>query len=144
MPLPEKINFELVSPEEKLVSEQAYMVVAPGDEGDFAAMPGSSSILASLRPGVVTIHWEREEKEPLRVFITGGFADVTGEQCTILAEQANDVADFDQSEIEQQIRNLQEDLGMAKDRKDIRQIKENLTIAYAKLEVLTGKAVISL
>lgn len=144
MELPEKINFELVSPEEKLVSEEAYMVVVPGDEGNFAAMPGSASTLASLKPGVVTIFWEKEEQSPLKVFISGGFVDVTGKQCTILAETADDVADFDRTEIEQTIRNLQEDLSLAKDKRQKSQVQENLAIAKSKLEAVTGKAIISL
>ena len=144
MPLPENINFELVSPEEKLVSESAYMVVLPGDEGDFAAMPGSASLLSSLKPGLVTIQWSKEDKEMMKIFITGGFADVTGAQCTILAEQAQEISDIDQAETEQTIRNLQEDLSLAKDKKEQSRIEENLTIAKAKLQSLTGRAIISL
>ena len=149
MALPEQIHFELVSPEEKLVSEPAYMVIAPGDEGDFAAMPGSASLLSSLRAGVVTIHWHKDgeghsDQSPLRVFITGGFADVTGTQCTILAEDASDVSEFNQAEIEQTIRNLQEDHGMAQSDKKRQAILENLNIAKSKLEAMTGKAIVSL
>ena len=144
MALPEKINFELVSPEEKLVSEQAYMVVVPGDEGDFAAMPGTASTLSSLKPGVVSIFKDKDEESPLKVFISGGFADVTGDQCTILAETADNVADFNKNEIEQTIRNLQEDISLAKDERQKLQVQENLAIAKSKLEAVTGKVILSL
>lgn len=139
------IDFSLVSPESELASMEAYMVVAPGDDGDFAAMPGSASLLSSLRPGLVAIYENKEDQEPSRrIFIAGGFADVSGKQCTILAEHATNIEDFNQAEIEQTIRNLQEDLGMAKDNKARAQVQENLRIALAKLEALTGKVVTGL
>lgn len=140
-----KTNFELVSPEEKLVSKQAYMVTVPGDDGEFAAMPGSASLLSSLKPGLVKVYVEdREESSPDKIFITGGFADVSGEQCTILAESAQNLSDLDQADIEQTIRNLQEDLGMAKETKEKNKILEKLELQKAKLEAITGKAITSL
>ena len=132
-------NFELVSPEEKLVSKPAHMIVVPGDDGDFAAMSGSASLLSSLRSGVVQIFWETKSDDPQQIFITGGFADVNGDQCTILAEDAQDVADFDQSDIEQTIKNLQEDLDYAKDDQEKKKIKDKLALANARLEAVTGK-----
>lgn len=139
-----KTNFELVSPEEKLVSKQAYMVIVPGDDGEFAAMPGSASLLSSLKAGLVKVYVEDRESSPDKIFITGGFADVNGEQCTVLAESAQNLSDLDQVDVEQTIRNLQEDLGMAKETKEKNKILEKLELQKAKLEAITGKAVTSL
>lgn len=142
--LSDKINFELVSPEEKLASEKVRMVVVPGDDGDFAAMPGAGSVLSSLRPGVVNVYSEDQDMSPRRVFISGGFADVTAEQCTVLAEHADDVIRLEQSEIEKEIANLKEDLSSVSDKKAADKIKVRLEVAKAKLEAVLGKALTSI
>lgn len=138
----ENIHFELVSPERKLMSDPAYMIVVPGDEGDFAAMPGSASTLSSLRAGVVKIFWNREDKTPEQIFISAGFVDVTGTQCTILAEQANDVTQFVQADIEKEIENLGVDLNAAADAHAKTAIQEKISIAKAKIEAITGRVVL--
>ena len=133
--------FELVSPEEKLVSEPASMVVIPGDEGEFGVLSGHSALVASLRPGVVEVYTE-EQKDPSRkIFIAGGFADVTESSCTVLAEEAIDLKDLDQDQIEQQISNLNEDLGVAQEQVDKARIEKRLNLAKAKLSAITGKLV---
>ena len=86
------IQFELVSPEEKLVSEPVAMAVIPGDEGEFGVLVGHSALVASLKPGVVELSVDGQDNR--RIFIASGFADVTPEQCTILAEEAVNVCAF--------------------------------------------------
>lgn len=80
-------NFELVSPERKLISEEAFQVVIPGDEGDVGVRAGHMALVMSVRPGVVeVIRTEGGEKE--KIFIAGGFADISQTNCTVLAEEA--------------------------------------------------------
>ena len=133
------IQFELVSPEEKLVSEPVKMAVIPGEEGEFGVLAGHASLVASLRPGVVELYAEGQEAASQRIFIAGGFADVTGEQCTVLAEEATAVDALNQSEIEQQIADFNEDLGRAEDEIEKVRAEKNLTMAKAKLSAITGQ-----
>lgn len=79
--------FELVSPEERLMSLQAWQVTIPGYEGDFGVRAGHSALLSSLRAGVIEVR-ETPTSAPVRIAVTGGFADVTATQCTVLAEDA--------------------------------------------------------
>lgn len=79
------LQFELVSPERKLVSVAATQVQIPGMSGDFTAMPNHAPYLTTLRPGVVRVVAGGETTEYL---VTGGFAEVSAEAATILAEQA--------------------------------------------------------
>lgn len=81
----ETLQFELVSPERKLVSTAATKVQIPGATGDFTAMPKHAPFLTTLRPGVVTVHGEKGVEE---FVVTGGFAEVSPTSATILAEQA--------------------------------------------------------
>ena len=79
------LQFELVSPERKLVSAAATRVQIPGLEGDFTAMPRHAPFLTTLRPGFVTVTAEGQVSEYL---VTGGFAEVAPEAASVLAERA--------------------------------------------------------
>ena len=95
------IEFELVSPERLLKSEPVEMVVVPGAEGAFGVLPGHSLLIAAVRPGVIDIHEGGQVKES--IFVTGGFAEVSPERCTVLAEEAVPVADIDKDEAEKRL-----------------------------------------
>jgi len=82
----EKIQFELVSPVKLLLSEPVEMVVVPGEDGDFGALPLHTPLLSTVRPGVIDIH--NGGKVSNRIFVAGGFVEVTGERVTVLAEEA--------------------------------------------------------
>jgi F-type H+-transporting ATPase subunit epsilon len=82
------LQFELVSPEKKLASAQVAMVVVPGTEGDFGVLPGHAPMMSTIRPGVIEIYASEGTMPSARYRIEGGFAEVTPEGLTILAEQA--------------------------------------------------------
>lgn len=133
-------NFELVSPERKILSEPATMVVIPGEEGDFGVLPNHSDLMSSVRPGVVLVFLPGET-EPKRIFIAGGFADVTALNTTLLAEEALNVNDLNQTDLEQTIRNLTEDMALAADETEKARAQKKLTLAKAKLTAITGQIV---
>ncbi len=80
------VEFELVSPERLLLSAAVEMVVVPGAEGDFGVLPGHAPMIAGVRTGVIST-FEGGEVDR-RIFVAGGFAEVTPERCTVLAEEA--------------------------------------------------------
>ncbi|PWR24275.1 F0F1 ATP synthase subunit epsilon [Zavarzinia aquatilis] len=86
----DKVHFELVSPERRLFSADVEMVVVPGSEGDFAVLPDHAPFVALLRAGVVEVH--DAGKTSARLFVRGGFAQVTPAGLTVLAEEAIDLA----------------------------------------------------
>ena len=137
---PQMIQFELVSPEEKLVSEPVYHAVLPGEDGEMGIGVDHSSFVLALKPGVVRLYREKGA-EPWKIFSTGGFADITGKNCTVLAEDAMNVKDFDQAAIEQEIKNLNEDLGRADDAVEKARVLRKMAMAKAKLQAITGKIV---
>ena len=83
-----KLRFSLVAPERELFAGEVDQVDAPGAEGDFGVLAGHAPFMTTLREGVVTVR----DGGTVRVFqIQGGFADVTPQGLTILAEQAVEV-----------------------------------------------------
>jgi len=87
-----KILFELVSPAKLVVSSPVDMVVVPGSEGDFGALPQHAPMIATVRPGVIDVH--DGGKVAKRIFVAGGFAEVTETRVTVLAEEAIPLADL--------------------------------------------------
>ncbi len=130
----EQIQFELVSPERLLLSQPVEMVVVPGAEGDFGVLPGHAPMVSSVRPGVIAVFEGTQVKQ--RIFVAGGFAEVTAERCTVLAEQAVPVADMDRGAIESEIRGAREDLAEAKDDLARGRLEGQITVAEAKLAAL--------
>ena len=79
------MQFDLVSPERKLASGQATAVHIPGAEGDFTAMPLHAPVVSTLRPGILSVEMDGGTTE---YAVTGGFAQVTSENATVLADAA--------------------------------------------------------
>lgn len=130
-------DFELVSPERKLMSEKAWQVTVPGEEGAFGVRAGHSSLVSSIRPGVVEIV-SAQGDAPTKIFIAGGFADVTANNCTILAEEATMLDDMKQGDIEKEISDLESKLDAAKDEIEMSRFMKQLVLAKAKLTAVTG------
>ena|SRR5690349_11797545 len=125
----DKVEFELVSPERLLLSEQVDMVVVPGAEGDFGVLPRHAPLISTLRPGVIRVFEGREVKN--RIFVAGGFAEVTPERCTVLAEEAVPLKDIDAAAVEQQLKDLGEDLADAKTDEEKAAIAKRIAVRQA-------------
>ena len=107
----ERVEFELVTPERLVVSRGVDMVVVPGTEGDFGVLPGHTPMVSSVRPGIVNVYEGREIVE--RMFVAGGFAEVTAARCTVLADRAVAVDELDRAAAEQTLKDAREDLADA-------------------------------
>ena len=109
----EAFQFELVSPERLLVSEQVESVVIPGAEGEMTVMAEHAPVMTTIKPGVVTVNAATGAVERYVVF--GGFADILPEGCTLLAESAVSVKDIDRADLAKRIQDAREDAADAKD-----------------------------
>jgi F-type H+-transporting ATPase subunit epsilon len=103
----EKLHFALVSPERELFHGEVDHVIVPGSEGEFGVLPNHAPVMSVVKPGALRILNGGDER---RIFVNGGFADVTPEGLTVLAEDAIDLADVDSSRLEQDLKNAGEDL----------------------------------
>jgi F-type H+-transporting ATPase subunit epsilon len=104
-------HFELVSPAKLLFEGAVESVVLPGIEGDMTIMANHAATMTALRPGVVTV---ADGKSAKRLYVRGGFADVTAAGLTILAEQATPVEELNAEVIASEMKNAEEDLRDAK------------------------------
>jgi F-type H+-transporting ATPase subunit epsilon len=81
-----KVSFRLVMPEREVLATEADMVVVPGSEGDFGVLHGHAPLISTVRPGVLEVF--QGSKAEQRFLVVGGFAEVTPERCTVLADEA--------------------------------------------------------
>ncbi|RJF84614.1 F0F1 ATP synthase subunit epsilon [Azospirillum cavernae] len=134
----DKVEFELVSPEKLLKSLPVDMVVVPGTEGDFGVLAGHAPMIATVRPGVIDVY--EGDRVVDRVFVAGGFAEVTETRCTVLAEEAEALSGIDRAAVEKAIKDLSEDLDDAASDSDKAAVEAKLGVARAKLEALGASA----
>lgn len=81
------MQFDLVSPERSLVSVPVREVRMPGTDGDLTAMPGHAPTILTLRPGMVTV--VDGAGQATEFAVTGGFAEITNEGVSLLAERGH-------------------------------------------------------
>ena len=116
-----------------VVSKPIVMVTVPGTEGDFGVLAGHAPVITSVKPGVIDIYEQDENAITERVFVAGGFAEVTAERCTVLAEEAVLVSALDRGSLETQARNLGEDINLAKSDDERQTLEEKLSVVRAKI-----------
>lgn len=118
------LHFELVSPARLLFSGDVASVILPGSEGEMTILPSHAPLLATLKPGVVTVAKSGGASE--RIFVRGGFAEVNPQGLTVLAETAIPVADLDAAALARQIKDAEEDVSDAKDDESKRKAQEQV------------------
>jgi F-type H+-transporting ATPase subunit epsilon len=84
-------RFELVTPDKLVRSEDVYMVVVPGSEGDFGVMAGHAPVMTTLKDGDLAIH-RTAGATPEKITVSGGFAEVGDNGLTVLAESVGETA----------------------------------------------------
>jgi F-type H+-transporting ATPase subunit epsilon len=149
--MPDQVNFELVTPDRIVLSEMVDMVVVPGSEGNFGVLPGHSLFMSTIRPGTIDVY--RDRTVIRRVFVVGGFADVTPERCTVLANQAVPAEELDRGAIEAELQivqgnlpSLREQVARAQDTErerllaELARLERDAAVAQAKLRAIAETA----
>jgi F-type H+-transporting ATPase subunit epsilon len=98
-------HFDLVSPEKLLFSGDVEQIDVPGIEGDFGVLAGHAPVVTTLRPGILTMHIATGRAE--KIVVLGGFAEVSADGLTVLADVAEAVEDLDRGVIATRISDLE-------------------------------------
>ena len=112
--MPDRLQFELVTPERLLLSEMVEMVVVPGTEGNFGVLPGHAPLISTIRPGMIEIY--QGQTVTRRIFIVSGIAEVTPERCTVLADEAVSPDTLDRGSIESDLQTVEGNLPSLRER----------------------------
>ena len=101
------VALEVVSPEKLLLSRDVEMVVIPASEGDMGILPNHSPMIVLLRGGTIAITEGGRVTD--RLFVSGGFAEITPERCTVLADEAVPTSELSRAEGERRLSEAQAD-----------------------------------
>ncbi|MBV9349009.1 MAG: F0F1 ATP synthase subunit epsilon [Pseudolabrys sp.] len=104
------LKFELVSPEKLVFSGDVDQVDVPGSEGDFGVLEDHAPTVATLRPGIMTVHSGGQKQ---RIVVLGGFAEVSDKGLTVVADLADVVEDFDRAVLAARIESTQAEIDKA-------------------------------
>ena len=133
----ETTAFELVTPDALWFSDDVKMVVIPGAEGDFGVMAKHSPMVSTVRPGVIKVYKEGLASGVTeQLFVAGGFAEVTPERTTVLAEEAVKVAELDASTVQERQSSAQKALDSASSDGERNAAQRELSIADALQKAL--------
>ncbi|MDD2218527.1 MAG: F0F1 ATP synthase subunit epsilon [Desulfoplanes sp.] len=117
------IHFEIVTPDRQLLSEDVEYVGAPGINGEFGVLPNHIPFLSAL--GIGSLYYKKNGKK-YYVFIAGGFAEVSPQKVSVLAEVAEKAEEID-------IERAQKAADKAEKR--LKQQKEKVDFARAQAQV---------
>ncbi len=98
-------QLELVSPEKLLLSRAVEMAVLPAAEGEMGVLPGHAPMIVTLRGGVIAVTEGGQITE--RLFVAGGFAEVTPDRCTVLADEATPVRQLSKAAAEARLKDAE-------------------------------------
>ena len=108
-----KINFDFVSPEASNVSSEVDMVLIPGIDGDAGILTALPPFMTTLRQGIVEVTFEQGNVK--KYLVEGGFADITQDKMTILAETSLNLSDSDSKVLKSEIDIINEKLASAEE-----------------------------
>lgn len=109
--MPAPFRFELVAPEKLIFAGEVEAVVVPGTEGEFTMLKDHAPLMSMLRPGVLEI--DRSATQKVKLFVRGGFAEVSPAGLTILAEQAIALEDLNAAQLDADLKDAEEDIADA-------------------------------
>ena len=130
---------EIVTPDAKVFSETVDEVGLPTSEGRMHILPHHVPIIAKLKAGEIQVH---RGKEIEMLAVGSGFIEVYGDKVSILTDQAINVEEIDDTEIEEAVKRAQETLEEGKksniDANEIDRLEAEARFAFAK-QVARGK-----
>ncbi len=137
--------FEIVTPARPALSQPVELVILPGGAGNFGVLPGHAPMLSTLQPGTIEIR-DKGLKILDQLFVEGGFAEVTGERCTVFAEESTPVRDITRDDAEERVKRAHDALLVSETfgtrllaERDLKRA-EAMLAAVEQYEKLQGKA----
>jgi F-type H+-transporting ATPase subunit epsilon len=92
-----KLNFDIVTAERLVYSDEVDIVIAPGIEGQLAILPNHAPLITALQPGELVT---RKGSDEVAMFVAGGFLEVMGNRVTVLADVAERADEIDMERAE--------------------------------------------
>ena len=135
----ENIRLEVVTPEKSVISDEAKIVMAPGELGEFGVLSGHTPFMTSLKVG--TLRYEDAGGSERYVFVSGGFAEALPDRVTVLADSAERRQDIDLERAKSALQRAEDRLSKAGDAAgiDIVRAKAAMYRALARIRLVEAQ-----
>lgn len=127
------LRLEVVTPEKTIVNEEVEMVLCPGEAGEFGVLPNHASILSAIKIGALVYRANGKDET---MFVSGGFVDVNGNTCSVLAETAELARDIDEMRAREAHERARRRLEEKKEELDVLRAEAALQRAIMRLKIL--------
>ena len=111
----ESFNYKVVTPERIFLEGEASMVVVPGVEGDIGFLSNHSSLITSIRPGMIKVNDSSEKENSL--FVEEGFVKFSHNELLVVAVGVDNEESINAEFINEKINRLTEALENAEENK---------------------------
>jgi F-type H+-transporting ATPase subunit epsilon len=135
MSLTKTLKAEIVTPIAACYSKTVHMIVIPGSKGEFGVLPGHVAMIIGVNPGVVVTYNENMQ-EMDKIFIAGGFVEVTPESASILAEEAGYLKSYNLKDANERLARLKDDLSFCKNEEEAEIVNKDIQISEALITAL--------
>lgn len=131
------LEVELCAPERARLHLKAREIVLPGEGGVFTVLPGHTSLLSTLLPGVVHVIDEKGEDQFYAV--SGGFAEVRDDAVTILADTFESGHEIDVERAKERLNQAEAVLKRPSVDRDIARAELAMARAMARIRATRGE-----
>jgi F-type H+-transporting ATPase subunit epsilon len=129
-----EFEFELVSPEQILFRGKATMVVLPATTGALGILADHAPTVVTLARGIIEVY--NNDDITHRLFVGGGFANITEQSCLTMANEAISVQDINEDELQQYIKNVEAAIEKTVIEEERQGLLQNASIARAKIDII--------
>lgn len=129
-------TFELVSPEKLMFSKDVAMVTVPGFKGEYGVLAGHAPMITDIRPGVIRIYENDDVTVNSRLFVVAGFAEVTHDRFTVLAEEVVPVSQLDGAALQREYDDLSSKMDSSETEEERDALLAKRDMVFAKLKAL--------
>ena len=126
------LKLEIVTPEEKVYSEDVDMVTLPGTEGELGIFPKHVPLLTALKPG--ELRALKDGRETIMA-IGEGFVEIRADAVSILTDMALEPEKIDAAAAEKAVERAQTAMKEDHGPEEIASIQASLLKALAQLQV---------
>lgn len=133
------LHLELTSPQKVAFNKPVAMVTVPASQGAYSVLPGHAPMITDVAPGLVEVYEEDGSRISSRLFVTGGYCEVTTERCSVMADEILDPQSFVHATVQKEIDDLiQARCDLGPEDSDT-EIEAKLAIAMAKHQFIVAQ-----
>jgi F-type H+-transporting ATPase subunit epsilon len=131
------LQLDVITPERRLLSEQADAVTVPGAGGELGILPGHTPLISQLQTGVLSY---TQGTTTRRLLVSGGFVEVNDDRVSVLADFAEFPEEIDAARARLERDEAERRLGsFTGSPEELAEVSAQLDRASTRLQLVAGE-----